>query len=123
MDYHVFILSRIRESVDHGMSTRDAVSRGIKSTAGLVTSAAVVMVGVFGIFATLSFIDFKEMGVGLAVAVFVDATLIRGVLLPAAMVMLGERHWYLPKWLEWLPRFDHEGPRAGATAQTPVPAS
>ena len=123
MDYHVFILSRIRESVDHGMSTRDAVSHGIKSTAGVVTSAAVVMVGVFGIFATLSFIDFKEMGIGLAVAVLIDATVIRGVLLPAAMVMLGERNWYLPTWLEWLPRFSHEGtpaiatPRAAAVAR------
>ena len=112
MDYHVFILSRIREAVDRGMSTRSAVSHGIKSTAGVVTSAAVVMVAVFSIFGTLSALEFKQMGVGLAVAVLLDATLVRAVLLPAAMTLLGERNWYLPKWLEWLPRFDHEPPAA-----------
>ena len=104
MDYHVFILTRVREGHDHGMSTSEAVSHGIKSTAGVVTSAAVVMVGVFGIFATLSSIDFKMMGIGLALAVLIDATIVRAVLLPATMKLLGDWNWYLPSWLEWLPR-------------------
>ena len=89
MDYHVFILSRIKEAVDRGESTEDAISHGIKSTAGVVTAAAIVMVGVFGIFATLQFIDMKQFGVGLATAVLIDATLVRGVLLPATMKLLG----------------------------------
>jgi uncharacterized membrane protein YdfJ with MMPL/SSD domain len=104
MDYHVFILSRIKEAVDRGESTEDAVSHGIKSTAGVVTAAAIVMVGVFGIFATLQFIDMKQFGVGLATAVLIDATLVRGVLLPATMKLLGKWNWYLPRWLEWLPK-------------------
>jgi uncharacterized membrane protein YdfJ with MMPL/SSD domain len=112
MDYHVFIISRIREAVDGGMSTEDAVAHGIKSTAGVVTGAAVVMVAVFGIFATLSMVEFKQMGIGLAVAVLIDATLVRAVLLPAAMKLLGERNWYLPKRLNWLPKFEHEVPVA-----------
>jgi uncharacterized membrane protein YdfJ with MMPL/SSD domain len=113
MDYHVFILSRIRELVDGGMSTADAVERGIRTTASTVTSAAFVMVGVFAIFATLSVLDIKQMGVGLAVAVILDATLIRGVLLPASMKLLGERNWYLPRILRWLPRVELErSPRA-----------
>ena len=104
MDYHVFILSRIREAVDRGESTDEAVAHGIKSTASVVTAAALVMVGVFGIFATLSFIDMKQFGVGLAAAVLIDATLVRGVLLPATMRLLGDWNWYLPSWLEWLPK-------------------
>jgi RND superfamily putative drug exporter len=104
MDYHVFILSRIREAFDRGESTDDAVAHGIKSTAGVVTAAAVVMVGVFAIFATMSFVDMKQFGVGLAAAVLIDATLVRGVLLPAAMKLLGDWNWYLPSWLEWLPK-------------------
>ncbi len=110
MDYHVFIISRIREAVDGGMKTDDAVAHGIKSTAGVVTSAAVVMVAVFSIFATLSMTEFKQMGVGLAVAVLIDATIVRAVLLPAAMKLLGERNWYLPRKLSWLPRFEHDVP-------------
>ena len=108
MDYHVFILSRIREAVDRGESSDDAVAHGIKSTAGVVSAAALVMVGVFSIFATLSFIDMKQFGVGLAVAVLIDATLVRGVLLPATMKLLGDWNWYLPKRLDWLPKFGHE---------------
>ncbi len=108
MDYHVFILTRVREAFDRGMNTTDAVASGIKSTAGTVTSAAAVMVGVFAIFATLSSVEFKQMGVGLAAAVLIDATVIRGVLLPATMKLLGDWNWYLPKWLEWLPRVTHE---------------
>jgi len=103
MDYHVFILSRVREGFDRGMSTEEAISHGIKATAGIVTSAAAVMIGVFSIFATLSSIDFKEMGVGLATAVLIDATIVRAVLLPASMKLLGDWNWYLPSWLGWLP--------------------
>jgi uncharacterized membrane protein YdfJ with MMPL/SSD domain len=108
MDYHVFILSRVKELVDQGVATDEAVARGIRTTASTVTSAAAVMVAVFAIFATLSTLDIKQMGVGLAVAVLLDATIIRGVLLPAAMKLLGEWNWYLPPWLEWLPRLNVE---------------
>jgi uncharacterized membrane protein YdfJ with MMPL/SSD domain len=111
MDYHVFILSRIREAYDRGMKTEDAVAHGITTTAGVVSSAALVMVGAFAVFALMPIIDMKEMGVGLAAAVLIDATLVRAVLLPATMKLLGDWNWYLPKWLEWLPRLDHE-PRA-----------
>ena len=107
MDYHVFIISRIREAVDRGMKTDEAVSHGIKQTAGVVTSAAVVMVAVFSIFGSLSMIEFKMMGVGLAVAVLIDATIVRGVLLPAAMKLLGDWNWYLPRRLSWIPRVSH----------------
>jgi uncharacterized membrane protein YdfJ with MMPL/SSD domain len=109
MDYHVFILSRIREAYDKGMSTDEAVAYGIKSTAGVVTSAAAVMVAVFAIFATLQAMILKQFGVGLAAAVLIDATLIRAILLPASMKLLGDWNWYLPKWLEWFPRFEHGG--------------
>ena len=117
MDYHVFILTRIREAYDRGRSTEDAVTHGIKTTAGVVTSAAVVMISVFAIFATLSLLIFKQLGVGLAVAVLIDATIIRGVLLPATMKLLGDWNWYLPKWLEWIPRV---GPARG-TDLPPAP--
>jgi uncharacterized membrane protein YdfJ with MMPL/SSD domain len=116
MDYHVFILSRVREAVDRGMNTDDAVAHGIKSTAGVVTSAAAVMIAVFAIFATLSMLEFKQMGVGLAVAILIDATLVRAVLLPATMKLLGDRNWYLPSKLHWLPKFDHEPAPEGAKA-------
>ena len=112
MDYHVFILSRIRELYDRGLTTDEAVKQGISTTAGTVTSAAIVMVGVFAVFVTLSFLDFKELGLGLAAAVLIDATIIRGVLLPAAMKLLGDWNWYLPRWLEWLPRVGAEGDAA-----------
>jgi len=108
MDYHVFILSRIREAYDRGMSTSDAVEHGIKTTASVVTAAAIVMVAVFAIFATLSAVEFKQFGVGLGVAVLIDATIIRGVLLPAAMKLLGDWNWYLPHSLRWLPRVGRE---------------
>ena len=114
MDYHVFILSRIREAHDAGMSTDEAISFGIKSTAGVVTSAAIVMVGVFAIFGTLQAMIFKQFGVGLAAAILIDATIIRAILLPASMKLLGEWNWYLPSWLEWLPHFEH-----GGSAETP----
>jgi len=108
MDYHVFVLSRVRELVDRGFSTDEAVSRAIRTTAGTVTSAAAVMVAVFAIFASLRTLDIKQMGVGLAVAVLVDATIVRGVLLPATMKLLGDWNWYLPRWLGWLPRIELE---------------
>lgn len=108
MDYHVFILSRVREYYDRGLDTEHAVAKGIRSTAGVVTSAAVVMMLVFGVFATMPIIDMKEMGVGLAAAILIDATIVRAVLLPATMKLLGKWNWYLPAWLEWLPRLEHE---------------
>ena len=117
MDYHVFILSRIREAFDRGMKTEDAVAHGIKSTAGVVTSAAAVMVAVFAIFATLSAIDFKMMGVGLATAILIDATIVRAVLLPATMKLLGDWNWYLPSKLDWLPRIGGEHAPARRPAQ------
>jgi uncharacterized membrane protein YdfJ with MMPL/SSD domain len=104
MDYHVFILTRVREAFDRGMRTEDAVEHGIKSTAGVVTSAAIVMVGVFSLFALSSELQMKQMGVGLAAAVLIDATIIRGVLLPATMKLLGDWNWWLPRRLAWLPK-------------------
>ena len=114
MDYHVFILSRVREAVNGGMSNDDAVAHGIKSTAGVVTSAALVMVAVFGSFALASDQLAKQIGVGLAAAILIDATIIRAVLLPATMKLLGERNWYLPKRLGWLPKLEHEPQTAAA---------
>ena len=108
MDYHVFILSRIKELRDGGLSTEEAISRGIRRTAGTVTSAAIIMVAVFAIFGTLRLIQMKQLGVGLGLAVLIDATIIRGVLLPAAMKLLGEWNWYLPRWLERLPSLTPE---------------
>jgi uncharacterized membrane protein YdfJ with MMPL/SSD domain len=104
MDYHVFILTRVREAFDRGMSTEDAVAHGIKSTAGVVTSAAIVMVAVFSMFAMSSELQMQQMGIGLAAAVLIDATIIRGVLLPATMTLLGDLNWYLPRKLRWLPQ-------------------
>ncbi|MGK5522377.1 MMPL family transporter [Micromonospora sp. URMC 107] len=103
MDYHVFVVSRIREGVRAGMSNRDAVAYGITSSAGVVTSAAIVMVGVFSIFATLSTIDMKQLGVGLAAAILLDATIIRAVVLPALMTMLGDANWWAPRFLRARP--------------------
>jgi uncharacterized membrane protein YdfJ with MMPL/SSD domain len=108
MDYHVFILSRIKELVDGGMPTEEAVSTGIKRTAATVTSAALVMVAVFAIFMSLRTLDIKQMGFGLAAAILIDATIVRAVLLPSVMKLLGEWNWYLPRWLEWLPRIGAE---------------
>jgi RND superfamily putative drug exporter len=108
MDYHVFIISRIREAFDRGENMDDAVSHGIKSTAGVVTSAAIVMVCVFSVFATLSTPFFKQFGVGLAAAILIDATVVRAVLLPATMKLLGSWNWYLPHWLNWLPQLEQD---------------
>lgn len=118
MDYHVFVVSRIREARMRGLTTQGAIRHGITTTAGVVTSAAVIMVAVFAIFGTLSMQSMKQMGVGLAAAVLIDATVIRGVLLPAVMSLLGERNWYLPKWLCWLPDMTHD---EAAVAPAPVP--
>ena len=124
MDYHVLILSRVREAYDAGMTTERAIAHGIRATAGVVTSAALVMVAVFAIFATLGLLDLKMMGVGLAVAVLLDATVVRAVLLPATMTLLGDWNWYLPRWLEWLPRVTPatpvEPPPIGTTPGTPA---
>jgi uncharacterized membrane protein YdfJ with MMPL/SSD domain len=109
MDYHVFIISRMREAYDRGMTTEQAITHGIKTTAGVVTSAAIVMVCVFAVFATLSMLIFKQFGVGLAAAILIDATIVRAVLLPATMKLLGDWNWYLPSWLEWLPHLEHGG--------------
>lgn len=108
MDYHVFVVSRIREAHIRGRTTKDAIQHGVVTTAGVVTSAAVIMVAVFAIFGTLSMQSMKQMGVGLAAAVLIDATIIRGVLLPAVMALLGERNWYFPKWLSRLPDLTHD---------------
>jgi RND superfamily putative drug exporter len=123
MDYHVFILSRVREGVDSGMSTDEALRYGISRTAGVVSAAALVMVGVFSLFGTASALDLKEAGVGLAVAVLLDATVVRGVLLPATMKLLGERNWYLPGFLSWLPRAEHARPRAELECPPPALAA
>jgi uncharacterized membrane protein YdfJ with MMPL/SSD domain len=123
MDYHVFVVSRIREAHDRGLPTREAVARGIRSTAGVVTSAAVIMVGVFSVLGSLSLQDFKQLGVGLAVAILLDATVVRGVLLPSVLALLGDRTWYLPRWLSWLPQHRFEEPAADAAPEPePVPA-
>jgi RND superfamily putative drug exporter len=124
MDYHVFILSRVREGIDSGLSNDDALRHGITRTAGVVTSAALVMVGVFSIFGTLSQLDVKQAGVGLATAVLLDATIVRGVLLPASMKLLGDWNWYLPRWLAWLPRTSHDSPsRRDTPIGAPSPAT
>jgi uncharacterized membrane protein YdfJ with MMPL/SSD domain len=108
MDYHVFILTRIREAFDRGMTTEDAVAHGIKTTAGVITSAALVMVAVFSMFAMSNELQMQQVGVGLAAAVLIDATIVRGVLLPSAMKLLGDRNWWLPGKLDWLPRLSVE---------------
>ena len=104
MDYHMFVLSRIKEAYEKGMSNEESVSAGIKATAATITSAAAIMVAVFTIFAFTRNIGLKQFGVGLGVAVLIDATVIRSILLPASMKLLGEWNWYLPSWLEWIPR-------------------
>jgi RND superfamily putative drug exporter len=110
MDYHVFILSRIKELHDSGETTENAIRLAITRTAGTVTSAAIIMVALFGLFASLSTIMMQQMGFGLAIAVLLDATIIRVVLVPATMKLLGEHNWYLPKTLDWLPTLSPEAP-------------
>ena len=126
MDYNVFVVSRIKEAHDRGLPAREAVAHGIRSTAGVVTSAAIIMVAVFAVFGTLSLQQFKQLSVGLAVAVLLDATVVRGVLLPSVMALLGERNWYLPRWLSWLPKppapASLEGPEGLEAGPEPSPA-
>jgi RND superfamily putative drug exporter len=120
MDYHVFLLSRIRERYLQTGSNRESVAFGVASTARLITGAALIMVAVFGGFAAGQLSMFQQMGFGLAVAVLLDATLIRSVLVPSVMTLLGDRNWYFPRWLEWVPRVDiGEGGDAGARAGAP----
>ncbi|NUL14016.1 MMPL family transporter [Streptomyces lunaelactis] len=125
MDYHVFVVSRIREARDRGTDTRAAINEGIRRTAGAVTGAAAIMVAVFAVFGTLSMQDMQQMGVGLAAAVLLDATIVRMVLLPSVMALLGERNWRTPRGLGWLPRMDHgeaEVPTPGGRHVAPVGA-
>ena len=122
MDYHIFVLSRIKEAIDHGKTNDEAVSEGIKATAGTVTNAATIMVGVFAVFAALRVLQLKEVGVGLGVAVLLDATLIRSVLLPASMKLLGNANWYLPSWLGWLPHITIESAEV-VTEMLPAPVA
>ena len=114
MDYQVFLLSRIRERYDADAATRATPSRwGVASTARIITGAALIIVAVFSGFARGDLVMFQQMGFGVAVALLIDATIIRSVLLPSAMALLGERNWYLPTWLEWLPALRGRGPRRG----------
>jgi RND superfamily putative drug exporter len=124
MDYQVFLLSRIRERYDQSRNTREAVTYGIGSTAHLITGAALIMVAVFAGFASGDLVMFQQMGFGLGVAILVDATVVRVVLMPAVMELLGDRNWYLPHWLEWLPNLNVEGEtEPPPPATTPVPAT
>ena len=125
MDYHLFILTRIKEARDRGLDSRAAVARGISVTSGTITSAASIMVVVFAVFVTFKFVFIQQLGLGLAVAVFIDATLIRSVLLPATMTLLGDWNWWLPRWLGWLPNITIEGASAEPELDpepTPEPA-
>jgi RND superfamily putative drug exporter len=130
MDYHLFILTRIKEARDRGLDSRAAVARGISVTSGTITSAASIMVVVFAVFVTFKFVFIQQLGLGLSVAVFIDATLIRSVLLPATMTLLGDWNWWLPRWLGWLPHITIEGANgepeelepAGAPAKAPAQA-
>ena len=106
MDYHMFVLGRMKESYEGGASNDEAVSVGIKATAATITGAAAIMVGVFSIFAFTRDIGLKQFGFGLGVAILIDATIIRSILLPASMKLLGDANWYLPRWLEWLPKIE-----------------
>ncbi|CAN5180689.1 hypothetical protein BH20ACT13_BH20ACT13_08790 [soil metagenome] len=121
MDYQVFLLSRIRERYDETRDTTDAVTFGVASTARIITGAALIIVAVFSGFARGDLIMFQQMGFGVAVALLIDATIIRSVVLPSAMRLLGDWNWYLPRWLEWLPRLQVEGPsQRQAGTQNPL---
>ncbi len=109
MDYHVFLLSRIRERYDQIHDNQESVAFGLRSTAGMITGAALIMVAVFGGFAAGQLVMFQQVGFGLGVAVLLDATIVRSVLIPASMRLLGDRNWYFPRFLEWLPDVRVEG--------------
>jgi RND superfamily putative drug exporter len=125
MDYHVFLLSRIREHYDQTGRNQESVAVGLHSTAKIITGAALIMVAVFGGFAAGRLVMMQQMGFGLGVAVLLDATIVRSILVPSAMALLGDRNWYLPKWLHWLPDLRVEGARALGAAPpievVPVP--
>ena len=121
MDYQVFLLSRIRERYQPTGDNRDAITFGVGSTARLITGAALIIVAVFIGFAAGDLVMFQQMGFGIAVALLIDATIVRSVLVPAAMTLLGECNWYLPRWLEWLPHVEVEGHSAPAPAREPEP--
>ena len=123
MDYHVFLLSRIREHYDLTGNNTESVAYGLRTTAGIITGAALIMVAVFGGFASGKLTSFQQMGFGLGVAVLIDATLIRTVLVPASMRLLGDRNWYLPRWLQWLPNISVEGPHARSLDEAGAPAA
>jgi RND superfamily putative drug exporter len=120
MDYHVFLLSRIREHYDLTKRNGESVAVGLQATAKLITGAALIMVAVFGGFAAGRLVMLQQAGFGLAVAVLLDATVVRSILVPASMALLGDRNWYLPRWLEWLPNFNVEGEQHPAPATKPV---
>ena len=123
MDYQVFLLSRIKERFDHTGDTREAVGYGVGRTAGIITGAAAIMVCVFGGMATGEMVVFQQMGFGLAVAIFIDATIVRTIIVPAAMELLGDWNWYLPRWLEWLPNVSIEGRAPEAAPARPASAA
>jgi putative drug exporter of the RND superfamily len=118
MDYHVFLLSRIREHFDLTHRSDESVAVGLQSTGRIITGAALIMVAVFGAFASGRLVDIQQMGLGLAVAVFLDATVVRSILVPAAMKLLGDWNWYLPRWLHWMPDLRIEGARVPAPSAT-----
>ena len=119
MDYHVFLISRIREEYDKTHDNTEAVAFGLRTTGGIITGAAIIMVAVFGGFAAGRLTSLEQMGFGLAVAVFMDATIVRSILVPSAMRLLGDRNWYLPRWLEWLPKVDVEGHEVAHVIEVP----
>ncbi len=128
MDYHVFLLSRIRERFDQTGDNRESVAFGVRRTGGIITGAALIMVAVFGGFAAGDLVMFQQLGFGLAVAVFLDATIVRSVLVPAAMRLLGTANWWFPRWLSWLPDVrveagerPTEAGQTGGAAPQPVP--
>jgi RND superfamily putative drug exporter len=121
MDYHVFLLSRIREEYDKTHDNTEAVAYGLRTTAGIITGAALIMVAVFAAFAAGRLSQFQQMGFGLAIAVFMDATIVRTLLVPASMRLLGDWNWYLPKWLEWLPKLRVEGAESLQTTEPEFP--
>ena len=123
MDYHVFLLSRIREHYDQTRNNTESVAVGLQATAKIITGAALIMVAVFSGFAMGRLVAFQQMGFGLAVAVLIDATIVRSILVPAAMALLGDRNWYLPRWLAWLPDLRIEGAPVQAPAPKTAPSS
>jgi RND superfamily putative drug exporter len=123
MDYHVFLLTRIREEYDKTHDNAEAVAYGLRTTGGIITGAAIIMVAVFAGFAAGRLTSLEQMGFGLAVAVFLDATVVRSILVPSTMRLLGDRNWYLPKWLQWLPKIDVEGHNVAGETPVVVPDS